>query len=392
MKAERVYMDNSATTQLDEAVLHAMLPYFSQEFGNASSIHQFGQKARAAVEEARAKVAALIRAEASEVVFTSGGTESDNTALRGVAEFHRFRGNHIVTSKIEHHAVLNTCEALEKDGFSVTYLPVSEEGLVDPEAVREAVTEKTVFVSIMHANNEIGTLQPIRELARIAHARGALFHTDAVQSVGKIPMDVKEHEVDLLSLSAHKIHGPKGAGILYVRKGTKMRPLLYGGGHERNRRAGTENVPGIVGLGKACEIARERLPEFQRRVGALRDRLEQGILDRIKQVYVNGSRDHRLPHISNLSFEFAEGEGLLISLDLKGVAVSTGSACSSGSLEPSHVLTAIGRSAYGTLRFSLGWFNTDRDVDYLLEVLPPIVDRLRQMSPQFRKREAILSH
>lgn len=390
---KRVYLDNSATTRVADEVLEVMLPYFNAEFGNASSIHSHGQKARAAVEEARQKVAEFLGADPREIVFTSGGTESDNTAIRGVAEYHKANGNHIVTSQIEHHAVINTCKALEKDGFLVTYLPVDEHGLVDPDAVRQAITPRTILISIMHANNELGVVQPIREIAEIAKEHNVLVHTDAVQSVGKTKVNVRELGVDLLAMSGHKIHAPKGVGILYIKKGTKMRPLLYGGSHERNRRAGTENVPGIVGLGKACELAVANLDDMTTRVRALRDKLENTVLSSIKHTKLNGDKQRRVPNICSLSFAYVEGEGLIISLDLKGISASTGSACSSGALEPSHVLTALKlppELVQGSVRFSLSRFTTEEEIDYTLATLPVVVDRLRDMSPQYKKLEALV--
>lgn len=387
----RIYLDNSATTRVSEEVFESMRPYFLSEFGNASSIHTFGQEAKAAMEEAREKVASLVGAEPKEIVFTSGGTESDNTALVGIARYHSSRGNHIITSAIEHPAVLKTCKQLEADGFRVTYLPVSSEGLVDVASVGQAIAPETILISIMHANNEIGTIQPIEEIAELARARKIFFHTDAVQTVGKVPVDVKKLGVDLLSISAHKFHAPKGIGALYVRKGTRYLPLLFGGSHERSRRAGTENVALIVGFGRACELAGDNLQVMDRQVRRLRDLLEMTILETISHVTVNGSTAHRLPNISNLNFEFVEGEGLLISLDFLGIAVSTGSACSSGSLEPSHVLTAIGRKsdrAHGSLRFSLSVENSEEQIRTTLAALPAIVERLRSISPAGRLTNA----
>ncbi|MBI4445498.1 MAG: cysteine desulfurase NifS [Acidobacteria bacterium] len=383
----QVYLDNNATTPLDPEVVEEMLKHFRDDFGNASSIHSYGQRARAAVEEARQKVAALIGAQPREIVFTSGGTEADNTALRGIATWHRKKGNHIITNTIEHPAVLRTCQQLEKEGFQVTYVPVDNQGIVRLEDLRKAIKPQTILISVMHVNNEVGTIQPVDEIARIARENKILFHTDAVQSVGKIKVDVKALRVDLLTLSGHKIHGPKGVGALYVRQGTRMNPLLYGGSHERNRRAGTENVPGIVGLGKACELAAGCLDDFQGRVRFLRDKLETEILRRIPDIVLNGNPNFRAPHVSNITFRYIEGEGLLVSLDFKGIAVSTGAACSSGSVEPSHVLTAMGRNselASGAIRFSLSRMNIEKEVDYLLETLPGIIDRMREMSPLYR--------
>ncbi len=383
-------MDNSATTAMAPEVIEAMLPYFSDEMGNAQSVHSFGQRAKAAVEKARRQVAALLNAAASEVVFVSGGTEADNLALRGIAESHREHGQHIITTKIEHPAVLSTCEALERSGFRVTHLPVSRRGLVNIQDVREAITDDTILVSVMLANNETGTIQPIEEIAGAvteARARGREhlhFHTDAVQAAGKISVDVKQLGVDLLSLSAHKIHGPKGVGALYVRKGTRLAKLLYGGHHERDRRAGTENVPGIIGLGQAAEMARIQLDERATRMRELRDYLERQLTIYIPGVRINGDSERRVPNISNVSFDGVDGESLLIALDLKGIAVSTGSACASGSLEPSHVLQALGLSreeVRGSLRVSLSAYTTRDEVDYAMSVLQETVLRLREMAP-----------
>jgi cysteine desulfurase len=361
-----------------------MLPYYRQDFGNASSIHGWGQRARAAVEEARQKVADLIGASSRDIVFTSGGTESDNTALQGVAAAARSRGNHIITTVVEHPAVLRACDRLEENGFRITRLPVDPDGLVDVQRLEGAIDQETILISVMHANNEIGSIQPIREIASLARQRGILFHTDAVQSVGKIPVDVESLGVDLLSLSAHKIHGPKGMGALYVRQAVEMTPLLYGGSQERSRRAGTENVPGIVGLGVACKLAGQALEDFDMGVCQLRDHLEEGILESIPHTLLNGGRTHRMPHVTNISFRYVEAEALLISLDFQGIAVSTGSACSSGTLEPSPVILAIGRrgdAAQGALRFSLSRMTRDEDIDYTLSILGETVTRMRELSP-----------
>lgn len=369
-------------------VVAAMIPVFTEDYGNPSSIHWYGQQAKALLDEARGHVARLIHAETSEIVFVSGGTEADNMAIRGIAESMKARGRHIITSKIEHHAVLHTCKDLEKQGYEITWLGVSKDGLVDPEDVRRAIRPDTILISIMHANNEIGTIQPIEEIGAIAEAADIYFHSDGVQSTGKIPVDVKKLKVDLYSISSHKIHGPKGVGALFIRKGTALKPQLTGGGHERNRRAGTENVAGIVGFGIAAKMARENLEPEMTHVRELRDRLESGLKTKIERIYVNAESAPRLPNTSNIMVDYAEGEGLVISLDLKGVAVSTGSACSSGSLEPSHVLTAIGKSpdeAHGSLRFSLNSTNTIADVDYVLDVLPKIVERLRELSPYYKR-------
>ncbi|HST22258.1 MAG TPA: cysteine desulfurase NifS [Blastocatellia bacterium] len=386
----RVYLDNSATTAMAAEVIEAMLPCFDIEFGNAQSVHSFGQRAKSTVERARREVAALINAAPSEIVFVAGGTEADNFAIRGIAEAHRERGHHIITTKIEHPAVLATCEALEQNGFRVTYLPVTRGGLVNPDDVRAAISDDTILLSIMHANNETGTVQPVSEISEIvreARERGRKhlrFHTDAVQSVGKIPVDVKRLGVDLLSMSAHKLHGPKGIGALYIRKSTRLAKLIYGGHHERDRRAGTENVPAIAGFGRAAELARINLDERMSRMRELRDYFEQQVALRIESVQVNGDSERRVPNISNLSFDKVDGESLLIALDLKGIAVSTGSACASGSLEPSHVLTALGLSreeVRGSLRVSLSAYTTREEIDYLIVALSESVARLRQMLP-----------
>ena len=381
-------MDYAATTPVHPEVVQAMLPYLTERYGNPSSIHSFGQEARAAVEEAREKVASLIGARPDEIVFTGGGTEADNFALKGVAYALRGKGDHIVTSSVEHHAVLEVCKFLEKEGFKVTYLPVDRYGMVDPEDVRRAITERTVLVSVMHANNEVGTVQPIAEISEIAHERGVYFHTDAVQTAGHIPVDVDELGVDLLSMSAHKLYGPKGVGALYIRKGTRIASFVHGGEQERGRRAGTENVPGIVGFGKAAELAESEREAEATRLSGLRDRLIEGILERIDYVHLNGHPTRRLPNNVHISVEFVEGESMLLNLDLEGIAASTGSACSSGSLEPSHVLLAMGLShelAHGSLRFTMGRWTAAGDVDRVLEVLPNVVSKLRAMSPLYRR-------
>ena len=365
-----------------------MMPIFTEHFGNASSIHWFGQQAKALIDDARQQVARLINAEIPEIVFLSGGTEADNLAIRGIAESQKNKGRHIITSKIEHHAVLHTCKDLEKQGYEVTWLPVSNDGVVDPHDVSTALRPDTILISVMHANNEIGTIQPIEEIGRIAEEADVYFHSDGVQSTGKIPVDIKKLRVDLYSMSSHKIHGPKGAGALFVKKGTILKPLMTGGGHERNRRSGTENVAGIIGFGEAARLAREGLTTEMPRVRALRDRMEAELKARIELIHVNGENAPRLPNTSNIMVDYAEGEGLVISLDLKGVVVSTGSACSSGSLEPSHVLTAIGKTpdeAHGSLRISLSGMTTDEDVDYVVGVLPVIVERLRELSPHYSR-------
>jgi cysteine desulfurase len=380
-----IYMDHSATTPVDPDVRDAMLPYFSEKFGNPSSLYTIGREARRAIEEARQKVADLIGAKKEEIIFTGSGTESDNLAIKGTVYRNRKKGDHIITSSIEHHAVLNTCKYLEKQGFKVTYLPVSSEGLVNPADVAGAITPKTILISVMHANNEIGTIQPIEEIGKIAKEKEIPFHTDAVQTAGKIPINVDALGVNLLSMSAHKIYGPKGVGALYIRKGTFVEPQLHGGGHERNLRSSTENVPGIVGFGKAAGLAKERLPQ-EEALAKLRDSLVRGVLE-IKDSYLNGHPTKRLPNNANFRFSYIEGESMILNLDMKGVAASTGSACSSTSLEPSHVLLAIGlkpEESHGSLRLTLGHENTQEDVDYVVSVLPEIVNKLRMISPLAR--------
>lgn len=379
-----VYFDHAATTPVHPEVLEAMLPYFSEQFGNASSLHSYGQLAARAVEEARAQVAELINCDPREIIFTGSGTEADNFALKGIAEKLKSRGNHIITSSIEHHAVEMTCRYLEKRGFHVTYLPVDKDGLVHPEELKKALTDQTILVSVMHANNEVGTIQPIKELAQIAHEKGVLFHTDAVQTVGSIPVDVKDLGVDLLSLSAHKFYGPKGVGALYLRKGVAIEPLIHGGGQERNLRAGTTNVPGIVGLGKAAELAKKELRERMEHNLNLRERLIKGLEERLSDYILTGHRTLRLPGNVSICVQYIEGESMLLLLSAEGFACSSGSACTSGSLEPSHVLLSMGidpQLAQGSLRITLGRENTVEDVDRFLEVLPKVVERLREMSP-----------
>jgi cysteine desulfurase len=395
----RVYFDYNATTPMDREVVDAMLPYFSEGFGNASSIHSVGQQARAAVERARESVATLVGGKPGEIVFTSGGTEADNLAIFGLAAAQAkgsaFDGGgrrHVITTQIEHHAVLNACQALERQGVEVSYLPVDGDGLLDPDDVRRAIRPETILITVMYANNELGSIQPIAEIGRIASEADVYFHTDAVQSAGKLRLDVNELGVDLLSISGHKIYGPKGAGALYVRAGTPLEAVMHGGHHERDRRPGTENVPGIVGLGKAAELARRNLPSEAARVAELRDRFEEGILSRVPQACVNGSRKNRVANTTNMTFSFADGEALVIALDLKGLACSTGAACSSGAIEPSHVLTAIGlapEDARASLRFSLGRHTTDEEVEFALGITPGVVQRLRDLSPAYRRPVAL---
>ena len=384
---KRIYLDYAATTPTHPEVVKAMLPYFTDAFGNPSSIYSYGQEAKGAIEEARAKVADLIGARGEELVFTSGGTEADNFALKGVAYANEPKGNHVITSSIEHHAVIETCKFLERRGFRITYLPVDGYGLVDPGDVKKAITDKTILISVMHANNEMGTMEPIAEIGRIAQEAGIYFHTDAVQTMGHISADVNELGVDLLSMSAHKLYGPKGVGALYIRKGTKLIPFMHGGEQERRRRASTENIPGIVGLGRAAELAQEEMSQEAERLTCLRDKLIEGLLERIDHIYLNGHRIMRLPNNVNVSVDYVEGESMVLNLDLEGICVSTGSACSSSSLEPSHVLLALGLSherTHGSLRFTLGKWTTEEDIGQVLEVLPQIVAKLRAMSPLLR--------
>ncbi len=384
-----IYLDNGATTRVLPEVFDAMAPYFLDMWGNPSSLHSHGRDAKPAVEQARKSVAALINADPSEIVFTSGGTESDNLAIKGTVMYKGKTKGHIITTRIEHHAVLEPCEYLKRFGFDVTVLPVSREGLVDPAEVEKAVRNDTVLITVMMANNEIGTVQPCREIGKIAKDRNIPFHTDAVQAIGKMRIDVKADNIDLLSLSAHKFNGPKGIGALYVRKGTKIETVMHGGGQERGLRSSTENVPGIVGLGKASEIARRDLDATASRMKALRDKMLKEVPATVPRAYVNGHMTKRLPNNAHFRFDFIEGEGLVLQLDFKGIAVSTGSACSTGSLEPSHVLLALGlthEQAHGSLRVTLGRENTEEEVDYLLEVLPGVVSKLREISPFNERR------
>ena len=387
---KRIYLDYAATTPTDPDVVKAMLPYFTEDPGNPSSIYSYGQDAKGAVEEARVKVADLISARDEEIVFTSGGTEADNFALKGVAFANESKGNHIITSSIEHHAVIQTCKFLAGRGFLVTYLPVDEYGMVDPGEVKKAISDKTILISIMHANNEVGTIEPVAEIGRIAREAGVYFHTDAVQTVGHIPVDVNELGVDLLSMSAHKLYGPKGVGALYARKGTRLTPFMHGGEQERGRRASTENVPGIVGFGRAAELARQEVSQEAQRLTNLRDQFIKSLLEQIDHTRLNGHRLKRLPNNINVSVDYAEGESILLNLDLEGICASTGSACSSSTLEPSYVLLAIGlppEQAHGSLRFTLGKWTTEEDMRRVLEVLPRVVAKLRAMSPLLKSHK-----
>ncbi len=384
----RIYLDHAATTPTDPEVVKAMSPYFTDKFGNPSSLHSFGQEVKEAIEEARGTVASFIGAKPEEIVFTSGGTESNNFVLKGIAYAKQNKGNHIITTAIEHHAITEPCKFLEKQGFKATYLQVDKQGLVDPGDVKKAVTDKTILISVMHANNEIGTIQPIQEIEKIAKERGIYFHTDAVQTFGHLPINVDELNVDLLSISAHKLYGPKGVGALYIRKGTRISPFMHGGDQENNRRASTHNVPGIVGFGKAVELAKEKMEEEREKLIPLRDKLIKGILDNIDHTRLNGHPTKRLPNNVNVSVEYIEGESMILNLDMEGIACSTGSACTSSSLEPSHVLLALGLShelAHSSLRFTLGRYTKEEEIDYVLELLPKIVSKLRSMSPLYKK-------
>ncbi|MGQ9473139.1 MAG: cysteine desulfurase NifS [Candidatus Caldatribacteriaceae bacterium] len=379
-----IYLDYNATSPCDPQVIETMIPFFGQKFGNPSSLHVAGREAKKSIEESRVKIAHFLGANSEEIIFTSGGTEANNLAIRGVAKAYQKKGQHLITSAIEHHAVLNVFRALEKEGFTVTYLPVNEKGLVNPDDFRKAITPQTIMASIMHANNETGVIQPIEEIGKITREKGVLFHTDAVQTVGKMGINLSTLPVDLLSGSAHKFYGPKGVGFLYLRKGVRIVPQLLGGPHERGKRAGTENVPLIVGMAKALEVTLEKREEENRRIQKLRDFLEQGILDRIPEVLVVGAHAPRLPNTSMMLFRYVEGESILLELDFAGICVSSGSACTSGSLEPSHVLLACGYShevAHGSIRFSLGKRNTLQEMEEVLEVFPPIVEKLRRISP-----------
>jgi cysteine desulfurase len=386
---KRIYMDYAATTPADPAVVKAMLPYFTGSFGNPSSLYSYGQENKAALDKARETVAAAIGARADEIIFTSGGTEADNTALAGVARANKQKGNHIITTTVEHHAILETCAALAKEGVETTYVPVDAFGVVSPDDIKKAITPKTILISVMHANNEVGSIQPIEEIGRVAKAAGVYFHTDAVQTIGHLPVNVDDLGVDLLSLSAHKLYGPKGVGILYVRRGTRVEPFIHGGAQEKGRRAGTENVAGIVGLAKAIELATAEIDSERKRITVLRDKLIKGLFDRIDLIQVNGHPTKRLPNNVNVSVDFVEGESMLLNLDMDGICVSTGSACSSTSAEPSHVLRAMKvdpAKAHCSLRFTLGKWTTEDEVDRVLEVFPPMVERLRAMSPLYHRR------
>jgi cysteine desulfurase len=384
---KQIYLDYAATTPADPEVVQAMLPYFHKAFGNPSAIYSYGQEAKNAVEEARAKVANLIGARDDEIVFTGSGTEADNFALKGAAFANKSKGNHIITSSIEHHAILESCKFLGKMDFKITYLPVDGYGLVDPDTVKKAITDKTILISIMHANNEVGTIQPISEISQVAKEAGVYFHTDAVQTAGHIQTNVQELGVDLLSISAHKLYGPKGVGLLYIKKGTKILPFLNGGAQERGRRASTENVPGIVGFGKAAELAGQEINSEAERITRLRDKLITGIQKNIDHVHLNGHPVKRLPNNANISVEFVEGESMCLNMDMAGICISTGSACSSTSLEASHVLLAMGLDpvkAHGSLRFTMGKWTTDEEIDKVLVTLPRIISKLRAMSPLYK--------
>jgi cysteine desulfurase len=386
----KIYLDHNATTPVHPEVLEVMLPYLKEKFGNPSSIHGFGREAKVALEEAREKVAGLLGVSSNEIFFTSGGTESDNLAVKGTAFANRKKGFHIITSKIEHHAILESCKFLEKEGFEVTYLPVNSQGLVDPDDLKKTIRDETTLVSIMYANNEVGTIQPIEELSKISNEKGIHFHTDAVQALGKIPVNLQKSNVDMLSISSHKIYGPKGVGAIFIRKGVRITPWSHGGHHERSRRAGTENIPGIVGFAKALELVVKELEGQNKHLRSLTEAFYKKLVDTIPDVILNGDLERRIPNTLNLSFKGVEGESIILSLDLKGVAVASGSACTSGTLEPSHVLSAMGIDpaiAQGAIRFSFGRDNTMEDVEYVASLLPEIVERLRSMSPLYAKKE-----
>ena len=385
---KNIYFDNAATTKLDDEVLKEMLPYLKDNYGNPSSIYKLGREARKAIEDSREKIAKVLNCKANEIYFTAGGSESDNTAIKGIAKANKKRGNHIITSKIEHPAVLETCKQLEKEGFEITYISVDEKGIVDLEELKKSIKPTTILITIMFANNEIGTIQPIEEIGKIAKGNNIYFHTDSVQAVGSIKIDVQKLNIDSLSLSGHKFYGPKGVGALYVKTGVPFEKFISGGHQERNKRAGTENVAGIVGIGKAIELAYENLDEYNKKIKELRDYYVKQVEEKIPYIKINGDMEKRLPGNSNISFRFIEGEGLLLNLDLKGICASSGSACTSGSLDPSHVLLAIGlphEIAHGSLRVSIGKYNTKEEIDYLIENLMEIVTRLRKMSPLWER-------
>lgn len=385
---KNIYFDNAATTKLDDEVLKEILPYLKDNYGNPSSIYKLGREARKAIEDSREKIAKVLNCKANEIYFTAGGSESDNTAIKGIAKANKKRGNHIITSKIEHPAVLETCKQLEKEGFEITYISVDEKGIVDLEELKKSIKPTTILITIMFANNEIGTIQPIEEIGKIAKGNNIYFHTDSVQAVGSIKIDVQKLNIDSLSLSGHKFYGPKGVGALYVKTGVPFEKFISGGHQERNKRAGTENVAGIVGIGKAIELAYENLDEYNKKIKELRDYYVKQVEEKIPYIKINGDMEKRLPGNSNISFRFIEGEGLLLNLDLKGICASSGSACTSGSLDPSHVLLAIGlphEIAHGSLRVSIGKYNTKEEIDYLIENLMEIVTRLREMSPLWEK-------
>ena len=383
---KNIYFDHAATTSVKPEVLETMLPYFTKKYGNPSSIYSLGRETKKAIDDTREKVAKALNALPKEIFFTSGGSESDNWAIKGFAFANEKKGKHIITTNIEHHAVLHTCKYLEKYGFEVTYVPVDNKGIVHVEDIEKAIRPDTILISAMFANNEIGTIQPIKEIGALAKGKGICLHTDAVQAIGNVPIDVKDMNIDMLSLSAHKFYGPKGVGVLYIRDGVRISPMIHGGAQERGKRAGTENVPGIVGLGEAIDLANENIDEYSIKLMNLRDRAIKEILEKIPYSRLNGDEKNRLPGNVNISFEFIEGESILLMLDMKGICASSGSACTSGSLDPSHVLLAIGlphEIAHGSLRLTFGEENTDSDLDYLLETLPPIIEKLRAMSPLY---------